>query len=307
MPETLTEKDWDTILWRINDGNCTPFLGAGACYGILPLGKDIAKKWAKEEKYPLTDCEDLARVAQFLAVDRKDPMFPKEKIKRMFKDVPPPDFNEPDEPHAVLADLPLPVYITTNYDSFMVQALKNRNKDPELKLCQWNKYIKDQTYIIKSRGSLDPSPANPVVFHLHGYLGLPESIVLTEDDYLDFLVNISRNQKMLAPRIQRAMTGASLLFIGYRLADWSFRVLFRGLISTLPKSLRRMNVAVQLPPDEPEQDPEEVQNYLSKYLENTDVLVYWGTARKFAAELKDRWEKFKKKLKQKKEGSKHDG
>lgn len=307
MPEKLTEKDWDTLLWRIKDGNCTPFLGAGACYGILPLGKDIAKKWAEEEKYPLTDREDLARVAQFLAVDRKDPMFPKEKIKRMFEDSPPPDFDDPDEPHAVLADLPLPVYITTNYGDFMVQALKNRNKDPELKLCKWNKYIKDQTYIIKSRGSFDPSPANPVVFYLHGYLGLPESIVLTEDDYLDFLVNITRNQKMLAPRIQRAMTGASLLFIGYRLADWSFRVLFRGLISTLPKSLRRMNVAVQLPPNEPEQDPEEVQNYLSKYFGNTDVLVYWGTAREFVAELKDRWEKFKKKLKQEKEGSKHDG
>ena len=34
-----------------------------------------------------------------------------------------PDFRAPSEPHAVLADLPLPIYMTTNYDDFMVKAL----------------------------------------------------------------------------------------------------------------------------------------------------------------------------------------
>ncbi|MBE9534236.1 MAG: SIR2 family protein [Proteobacteria bacterium] len=293
MPKTLEEKDWDTLLRRIKDGKCTPFLGAGACFGVLPLGSEIARKWAKEYDYPLCDINDLARVAQFLVVDRDDHMFPKEEIVRLFKDVAPPDFNEPGEPHGILADLPLPVYITTNYDDFMVRALKSRNKDPKQELCRWNKYIKSQPSIFASEPGFTPSPANPVVFHFHGYKEVPESLVLTEDDYLDFLVNISRDQALLPPRIQKALTGASLLFIGYRLADWNFRVLFRGLINSMEGSLRRLSVAVQLPPDASEPERLKAQSYLTEYFKNTDVRVYWGTARDFSTELKERWEKFK--------------
>ncbi|MCF6155219.1 MAG: hypothetical protein E3K36_08190 [Candidatus Brocadia sp.] len=66
MPNTLEDKDWNNLLDRIKAGKCTPFLGAGASYGLLPLGKDIAQKWSKEHDYPLEDCSNLARVAQFL-------------------------------------------------------------------------------------------------------------------------------------------------------------------------------------------------------------------------------------------------
>jgi hypothetical protein len=65
-PGKLEEKDWNLLLGRIKDGKCNPFLGAGACAGVLPRGSDIAKKWAEEYEYPLEDCADLARVAQFM-------------------------------------------------------------------------------------------------------------------------------------------------------------------------------------------------------------------------------------------------
>lgn len=293
MPSKLEEKDWDTLLKRINDGKCTPFLGAGACFGVLPLACDIARKWAKDNDYPLADCTDLAHVAQFLAVDRKAPMFPKDEIARLFKKVPPPNFNEPDEPHGVLADLPLPIYITTNYDDFMVQALRSRNKRPKQELCRWNKYIReDQPSIFES--GFSPTPDEPVVFHLHGHKEVPESLVLAEDDYLDFLVNISRHQALLPPLIQRTLTYTSLLFIGYRLADWSFRVLFRGLVDSMEASLRSLNVAVQLPPETSETERQKAVTYLTDYFWNKQVVVIWRTAREFAAELKERWERFKK-------------
>jgi hypothetical protein len=248
MPNTLEERDWTLLLRRIKAGKCTPFLGAGACYPVLPLGSEIAQEWAQEHDYPLEDCRDLARVAQFLAV-QYDPMFPKEEILKRFENVGPPDFAALDEPHGVVADLPLPVYMTTNYDDFMVRALKSRNKDPKRELCWWNKYIKGQPSVF-DRG-FRPTVANPVVFHLHGHNEVAESLVLAEDDYLDFLVNVSRDPKMLPPRIEEALTGASLLFIGYRLADWSFRVLFRGLVAPTTSSLRRVSVTVQLPLPQP--------------------------------------------------------
>jgi hypothetical protein len=120
-------------------------------------------------------------------------------------------------------------------------------------------------------------------------------LVLTEDDYLDFLVNTSRDRDLLPPRIQEALTGASLLFIGYSLADWTFRVLFRGLVTPTEPSLRRISVTVQLPPvpnDAPDSTQQQVQKYLDEYFNRIDMRVYWGTAKEFAAELRQRWEEF---------------
>jgi len=293
MPDTLEERDWDLLLRRTKAGKCTPFLGAGACCGALPLGSEIAQEWAQKHCYPLKDSSDLVRVAQFLAV-HYDPMFPKEHIlDQLFENIEPPDFTEPDEPHGVLADLPLPIYMTTNYDDFMVRALKSRNKDPKRELCRWNRLVKDRPCIFESEPGFRPTVANPVVFHLHGHNEVVESLVLTEDDYLDFLVSISRDQALLPPRIQEALTGASLLFIGYKLADWDFRVLFRGLVMSTEPSLRRISVTVQLlpvPSDAPEATKKRVQKYLDKYFNKMDVRVYWGTAREFSAELRERWE-----------------
>ncbi len=293
----LRDKDWDTLLKRIARGKCTPFVGAGACIGTLPLGSEIARRWAKSNKYPLADADNLPAVAQFLAVDR-DPAYPKDEIVRLFEGVEPPPFDRDDEPHGVLAELPLPVYITTNYDDFMVQALKKRDKDPKREICRWNVLVRDEPSIFESQPGFQPTTANPVVFHLHGHSGITESLVLTEDDYLDFLVNLSKDSDLLEPRIQRALTGTSLLFIGYSLADWDFKVIFRGLVKGMEGSLRRMSVSVQLlppateedaPPEAQEEKQERVRSYLDQYFGGMDVRVYWGTAREFAAELRRRW------------------
>lgn len=294
MTNMLTDQDWGILLRRIQDGKCTPFLGAGVNTGILPLGADIARQWAAENNYPLEDSHDLARVAQFLAVIRDDPMYAKEEILRQFKTTAPPNYSRPDEVHAILADLPLPVYITTNYDDFMTQALKSRGKDVCWDLCHWNSLLQNRPSVFDSATGFHPTPTQPVVFHMHGHQDVSESIVLTEDDYLDFLVSISRNRSLLPPRIQEALTGASLLFIGYRLADWDFRVLFRGLVSAMESSLRRINVAVQLLPSVKDVDQEKVQRYLTEYFDDMHVRVFWGTAKDFAVALSKRWKGFRK-------------
>ncbi len=70
MPNKLEDEDWDLLLERIKDGNCTPFLGAGACCGKIPIGSQIASEWAKKYDYPMEDSDDLTRVAQFVAVTK---------------------------------------------------------------------------------------------------------------------------------------------------------------------------------------------------------------------------------------------
>src|SRR5215212_9184564 len=227
--ETLEEKDWQNLLRLIDKGKCTPFIGAGACYGSLPMAKQIACKWAKEHNYPLSDSGELSRVAQFMSIDQYE-MFPKECIRDEFQGKSPPDFSKPDEPHAVLADLNFPIYITTNYDAFMVKALQSRERLPKREFCRWNNI--DEIMHIKPiiDSSYQPSADKPLVYHLHGYTDIPQTMVLTESDYLDFLIRLQdKSDPLLPPEITMALTTTSLLFIGYSLADWNFRVLFRGL------------------------------------------------------------------------------
>ena len=280
MPNTLEDRVWEMLIKRIRDGRCTPFLGAGAAFPALPLGSDIAREWAQEYDYPLDNPSNLVEVAQYLAV-KYDPLFPKEKILKQFQRMSPPDFNSPGEPHGVLADLPLPVYLTTNYDDFMVRALKSRYKDARRELCRWNESIRDEPSLFDS--NFTPTVANPVVFHLHGHT-IPESLVLTEDDYLTFLANIARNPNLLPVPIQAALDRSTCLFIGYRLADWNFRVLFQGL---RPR-LKLLNIAVLKPPGDSEAAGQQ-QDYFERYYATMDLKVYWGTATEFAMELRQRW------------------
>jgi len=190
----------------------------------------------------------------------------------------------------MLADLPLPVYLTTNYDDFMTRALTERHRDPKREICRWNSLIR--TAPSKFDGDFQPTVANPVVFHLHGHTGLPESIVLTEDDYFDFLVNVSADPMVVPPRIQQSLTETSVLFIGYGLADWNFRVLLRSVSRFIEKGLSRTHVAVMIPPTigNSEVQQQKAQNYLSTYYEDIDVKICWATATDFCAELRKRWE-----------------
>ena len=295
MADTLNDKDWERLIGRIKEGKCTPILGAGACYGYLPLGADIAKEWSAKHGYPFKESEDdLPKVAQFLAVDQ-DAMFPKEKIVQKFQNLKQPDYSEPNEPHGLLADFALPLYITTNYDSFMIQALQNRKYKPIQEVCRWNSILRKKQSVFDDR-NFKLSKETPLVYHLHGNLDELASIVLTDDDYLDFMVSISKDADIIPPVVQEALAKTSLLFIGYKLADINFKVLLRGITGYLEKSLTRSHISVQLVPvkeNVSQAEKDKAQAYLDEYFKKIDIKVYWGTSRDFTNELRERWEKSK--------------
>jgi len=227
-----------------------------------------------------------------VAVEVDDAVFPKEELATRFATVQPPNFRLPNEAHAFMADLPLPVYITTNYDDFMFKALRDRGKEPEREICRWNSQLHRRPSVLE-RENYTPTPHRPLVFHLHGHAEIPESLVLTEDDYLDFLMAMSGPRNILPPRIQEAMAETSLLFIGYRIADWNFRVLFRTLVSSLEASAQRKHVSVQVLPMGNAADTLrklKILKYLDKYYEKLNTKVYWGRSDEFMSELRSAWE-----------------
>lgn len=293
MSVSLSPADWELLLYRIKSGKCTPFLGAGACYGHLPMAHQIASRWARRYEYPLEGEDDLARVAQFIAVESQDASLPKELLVDEFLAAHPPDFTRPDEPHGLLASLPLPLYLTTNYDPFMLKALHAAGRESaRQELCAWNVRRPVRKKERSGAPILSATVEQPVVFHLHGHIGQHDSMILTEDDYLDFLVRLIRYDELLPNYVQEAMAGTSLLFIGYRLADWNFRVLFRILAGFLERSLAKAHISVQLPPGSTPEQQERAMKYLSAHFSGQKIRVFWGTASEFSTELRRRWEGF---------------
>lgn len=186
--------------------------------------------------YPFADVDNLSRVTQF-------EMFPKKLICDTIRAVVPPNFLVTDEFYTALADLDLPLYITTNYDNLMFNALKNRKKAPEIEIFRWNHYL-DKILKLKEikptlGSSYEPSVDTPLVYHLHGHIELPESIILTESDYLDFMFSLlDTDHTRLPPEIVTSLTSNSIIFLGYSLNDWRFRFMLRSLFRLRFSTLR---------------------------------------------------------------------
>lgn len=294
-----TEEEWGSLLEAIKYKQCTPFLGAGACADTLPTGKSIAREWATEYNYPFPDRENLSSVSQYLAVraGALGSMTPKLKIRDRFSGKGLPDFSQETEPHRVVADLELPVYITTNYDNFMLAALqRNGHRTPSREVCQWKPQPRRRP--TKSRPTMAPSSERPLVFHLHGTLDMPDTMVLTEDDYLDFLTNVSATPGLIPPHVEAALSNSCLLFLGYSLNDMNFKVLFRKLAWYMQRTEGTRHISVQLAPEAQSTAEEEEamlrrqREYLETHYRLQKVKIYWGSCSAFAAELGARWKAF---------------
>jgi hypothetical protein len=284
----MDNSDWQHLLRAIKDWRCSPFLGAGISYPFLPLGREIAEKWATDYGYPMSDADDLIKVSQYLAVTQY-PMFPKDDIASVLREKTANPASAGSHPaHQILARLPITTYLTTNYDNFMAEALIEQYRAPKVELCRWNSQVKDRQSQFDT--GYQPDPSNPVVFHLHGHLTDPYSMVLTEDDYFDFLVNVAADSKIVPQPIQQAITQSSLLFIGYRLADWNFRVLLRSLTRFMEQGTKRRHFAVMRPPAATEGNEQKALDYWTAYYDKLDIQVCWTTANEFLSELATRWE-----------------
>jgi len=305
---------WENLCENITAGECAPVIGAGVCGPLIPAGAELACRWAADCRYPLKDRHDLARVAQYRST-RVSPASAQTWVQQRFTEYLeelPDDYlsDDLDEPHRVLAALPLSVYITTNYDDLLTRALRGRKKDPRPMLCQWcgsEPHGPDPTDDGAPAAATSPnatdatrSEDSPLVFHLHGRYRERGSMVVSEDDYLDFLVRMSSDSqvglgtaqdKLLPNEIRNALTRLPLLFIGYSFRDWNFRLLMRSLANSRQRTLQTRGVTVQLPCDEvPPGRRHTAEEYLTEYFKQMTCIehmdVFWGDARQFVSRLR---------------------
>jgi hypothetical protein len=330
MTQSGNQIDWKTVIRRIKAGKCTPIISYRVSARHFSDNEAAVRAWADELGYPLADGHNLARVAQYASSIRPDPLSAKEEYldflkKRLldrFRAEQPPDqtdyflatleaelfdlsFSEfasrlgypeyasdLDDPLRILAELPIPVYLTTNFASFMEVALKAAGKEPRVEVCCWCEDVEaDALSVFREDPEYKPSPEEPLVYHIHGLDADPCSLVLTEDDYLDYLFNVAQDPETIPNRVAMALADTSLILLGYNLQDWDFRVVFRGLIASRRSSRRLMSLSIQLTPDpQGVENLADAQEYLERYFEAANFEIYWGDVQSFMKALWEQWE-----------------
>ncbi|WP_459799750.1 SIR2 family NAD-dependent protein deacylase [Herbidospora sp. RD11066] len=289
----MEEHDWERLVRQLGKGACTPFLGAGASADVLPMAAKLSEELADEWDYPHADRDVLINVAQHGVIKFGESATVKEQICERLRGIGPPNLSKRHEPYKLLSSLPIPVYMTTNYDDLILQSLRTAGKSPNVALCPWNSGIEYDRALFDDHAGWDPAPEAPLVYHLHGRWEEPSSIVVCEDDYHEFIFNLAldrgtESSKMLPPAIFEALTARTLLFIGYSMRDSTFRFMFDSLLRAVPAINRRRHISVLLPPRVDSAKLKDQQKWLDRYYEKWQVTIFWGTASEFCRQLRRR-------------------
>jgi hypothetical protein len=307
---------WADLIGTIKKGRCIPIIGPRVHGRWLPTSEEVARRWAKDYDYPFAEREtNMAQVAQFMATTIKDYAPHRQWLNTLKTDFAahlPEELRQSaedcetltelvqtvhwsslaaddlNEPHRVLAGLNLPLYLTTNCDSFMAEALAARGVKPAREVCRWNDKLDEVQSLFDGSTAYKPTRDAPLVYHLFGSDADTHSLVITEDNYLDYVLRVPEKGR-LPDYIRGELAKNSLMFIGYSLNDWEFRVLMRGLIATIKRSDEYQDVAVQLE-GASQADATKVQGYLREYFARANINVFWGGSAQFIAELREQWE-----------------
>lgn len=270
--------------WLI-DGEVVPFLGAGAsraggsAHLPLPGGPALAADLVAtmEGAFPdAANSAELTRVAQVFERSVFDRSALYDLLHQVFEVA-----QRDCEPAAVartLARVPRvdkPMFVlTTNYDSYIERAMRDAGRP----VCVITQNMRDvekgatRISLVLPDGSSaedesvdfqwndrDRFPLDTVfVFKMHGSthrvrLTGPDDIIITEDDYVDFMINAGGavSPYFPPPSLTAAYKQRRFLFLGYSLADWNFRTFLRVLAirNALSGREARRHWALQLDPD----------------------------------------------------------
>ena len=224
----------DLVADGVRKQQCILFLGAGVhapppdespfhypAEERPPIGADLSRELARvsalAERYPQEDLSNLQRVALFYEIERSrhqlvDAVRSAVQVGR-----------QPSPMLHALAALDFPLVITTNYDQLFEQALAAAGKQPRVAVYTPN--------LEATTDYRDPTPQSPIVFKVHGDIARPETLVVTDEDYIQFVLRMS-NKDPYDPvplTLKFYLTGWTTLFVGYSLLDYNLRLLFKTL------------------------------------------------------------------------------
>jgi len=251
------------IAREVAKGHCILFLGAGVHYpppagspweasypveNRPPLGKELAKILAADCNLAATDPDEvknnlgnLARIATFYEMKRDRSQLITAVQNAVGR------ARRPSAAVRALAELPFPLILTTNYDQLLERALMAIDTKT-LRKGVYDPLGQESTKDISDGGE---DPTQPFVFKIHGDVDVPKSVVITDEDYIQFTLRMGdRDPLHPVPETFRfQFKRMPTLFIGYSLVDYNLRLLFKTLRWKLDPAQRKPAYSVDLNPD----------------------------------------------------------
>ncbi|MHC1560564.1 SIR2 family NAD-dependent protein deacylase [Actinomycetospora sp. C-140] len=278
-----TDVTYDLMARQLQRGRVVPVLGAGVNMcgrpegthwqrgQYLPSGPELATYLADEAGYPNDNERDLARVSQYLAAVLGGRSL-YEDLRYVFDvDYPPTAL------HGYLAAASRHVrenptrhgcmlFLTTNYDDGLECAFRSAREPfdllvyiaqgPQQGLFRHvrpdgsstviespNVYseidFEQRAVIAKIHGAVQrmPGPVDPTA----------DSYVITEDHYVDY-ISRADPRTLFPARVAEKLVDSHLLFLGYSLRDWNFRVLLYRMWAQ-QQGLTQKSWAIESKPD----------------------------------------------------------
>lgn len=304
---------------RLSDGSCTPVLGPGLLEPLIGPWGDLARRLPEAGQEGLVDGrDDMARVAQLLDLHVNDDSYSRRRLVRCLRELlqgrlpddAAPALREPGadvggllreaalrraarglpDAYGMLAALRLPVYLTADPTGALHEALRAVGRDPMVAVAPWREELRFSEHVYGERLPEKAGWERPLVYHLFGLADEPTSLVLTEDDHFDYLLGVAAHRDLIPRDVGYRMVSTALIFLGFRLDSWSFRVLFRMMKSLQggARQARCPHVGVQLDPDDERvRDVARARRQLERYFayNELNVTFYWGSAEDFLQEL----------------------
>jgi SIR2-like protein len=284
MAQSPDDEHFQLVAKQLMAGAVVPFLGAGVSVcgrppseswergRYLPSGAELTEYLAEEAGYPTGDPRDLLRVSQYFDVKLgSGPLY--EALHTVFDA----DYS-PTPMHRFLASLPamirrhrsdkaraFPLYVSTNYDTLLEQALRDAGEEYDLVTYLADGPDKSRFVHVRPNGesTLIAVPNTypeltctdrPVVAKIHGAVGRTpeerESFVITENHYIAYLSH-SDIAKLIPVHVTKRMQKSHFLFLGYNLRDWNLRVILHRLWGD--EGLTYNSWAIQANPDKIEE------------------------------------------------------
>jgi len=234
----LEETDWRVLLKSIRQGKCILLLGPGVAANPAdpegdPLPVQLAQQLAGELRNAgkgdqLLAGGDLAHVAQTYgrAMPKRRPglEIATEDFYTRYRD-------QTTQLHLNLATLPFTLCISTTPEQFLLNAfIQTPEKKPIYDFYHFQPDPKRPQRPPSAPPTTNPEK-HPLIYDLYGSLDEPDSLVLTENDLLDFLVSVTGRTPGLHPYVtgQFSNPTVSFLFLGFGFRHWYIRILLHAL------------------------------------------------------------------------------
>ena len=228
---------------QILSGKCLAFLGAGASVDPtkedLPTAVELSKSLAERCRLEWHEYIPLSTVAFYYEF-----FFARDSLNGLLKEtIAAPTITPSRTLEKLVEVLELveqrnqsTTIVTTNYDMHFETAYRQRlDRDPEV-IIYHGAQDPNQKGIKLHLDVEDPEFWAPsgltALYKMHGCISRAtgQNLVITEEDYINFLTNAlgSDPNKRLLHYVRGRMALSTILFVGYSLSDWNFRVIFKA-------------------------------------------------------------------------------